>query len=151
MVEALLTELEKIDILRERMGLTYEEARVALQEAEGDVVKALAKMEKGQQGVTGELKDRSWDMWKDLRGKFRKLGHTRINIRHKEKTILSVSAPIGLALAYSIFRRPGLRMLGMVGLASAALGQYNLEVENTDDNFSGPVRRAYDETELGLN
>lgn len=150
MGEVVETELEKIDILRERMGLTYEDARKALHEAGGDVIRALADVEKGDQGMAEELKDRGQDMWKNLQKKVRKLGQTRINIKRREKTILSVSAPIGLALAYTVFRRPGLRVLGLVGLASAAVGQFNLEVENTGDDSSGSIKRAYDEAELGV-
>ena len=34
-------ELKKIDILKERANVTYEEARIALEEADGNLVEAL--------------------------------------------------------------------------------------------------------------
>jgi Flp pilus assembly protein TadB len=39
-------ELKKIDILKERANVTYEEARIALEEADGNLVEALIKLEK---------------------------------------------------------------------------------------------------------
>jgi cation transport ATPase len=39
-------ELKKIDILKERANVTYEEARIALAEADGNLVEALIKLEK---------------------------------------------------------------------------------------------------------
>jgi|GEM_PF-329560 len=39
-------ELKKIDILKERANVTYEEARQALEECEGNLVEALVKLEK---------------------------------------------------------------------------------------------------------
>ena len=43
-------ELEKIDILRSRFRIGYEDARKALSDASGDVVVALATVEKGRSG-----------------------------------------------------------------------------------------------------
>src|SRR5665648_1133021 len=38
MTEAIWTELEMLDVLRDRMGIGYEEARTALNLAKGDVI-----------------------------------------------------------------------------------------------------------------
>lgn len=138
MSEELWTELEKIDILRERMGLNYEQARTALVEARGDVVKALAFVEQGEKSVTEGLKREGGDLWQGLGHKFKRLNQTRVKVKRHEKTVFSVSAPIGLLLAYGVFRRPGLRMLGLVGLAAAAIKHYSLEVDPTEDVREDP-------------
>lgn len=39
-------ELEKVDILRKRLGATYEESKLALDEAEGDLLGALVVVER---------------------------------------------------------------------------------------------------------
>lgn len=44
------SELEKIDVLRSRFRMGYEDARKALAESSGDVVTALATLEKGRAG-----------------------------------------------------------------------------------------------------
>lgn len=127
MSEALWTELEKIDILRERMGLTYEEARLALEVAHGDVIQALANQEKEsndhEEGMGGQL-------WDGLKHQISRLGQTQVKLRRKDKTVLSVSAPLGIALAYTLWRRPGLRMLSLLGAAGAAMNHYELELDS---------------------
>jgi len=56
-------DLASVDLVRERMRCTYEEARNALHAAGGDVVTALASLEKSQSsgvdvaGMAGELMD----------------------------------------------------------------------------------------------
>ena len=143
------TALEKVDVLRERLGLNYEEARQALENAQGDLLKALADVEKAQAG--GEnFKERGQAMWDGLRERWQELNATRVNLKHDERTLLSVSAPMGLVIAYTLLRRPGLRMLGLLGIAAASLRHYTLEVESFTEFPAGNSRGYYDETELGV-
>lgn len=145
MSEVLWTELEKIDILRERMGLSYQEARSALEAAHGDVVLALANQEKEKsfedEGAGGQL-------WDELKHQMNRLNQKQVKVKRQDKTILSVSAPLGMALAYSIWRRPGLRMLGLLGAAAAAMKHYELEVdsigEEEEETILYPYREADD-------
>lgn len=165
----LWTELEKIDILRERMDLNYEQARTALMEAGGDVVKALGFVEQGEKNVIPGLAGEGRDLWQGLGTKFKQLNQTRVNVKRHEKTVFSVSAPIGLLLAFGVFRRPGLRVLGLAGLAAAAIRHYSLEVDSGGDGGENvektpehrrehtsvasipmSVRGNYDESELGV-
>ena len=44
-------DLEKLDAIRERLDVSYDEARKALVEADGDVVEALASLEKRQRDI----------------------------------------------------------------------------------------------------
>ena len=141
--EALWTELEKLDVLRERMGIGYEEARTALNLAQGDVVKALDDLEKAQNG-----KEQSWDftdrgqgIWESVKAGLADFNHTKVSLKKHDNTILSVSAPLGLALAYTIWRKPGLRMLALAGAVGAAINHFELEVANEvspydDDAFN---------------
>lgn len=133
MSETLWTELEKIDILRERMGLTYEEARLALEAAQGDVIQALANEEHENEwahldeGMGGQL-------WDGLKYQFSRLSKTQVKLRRQNKTVLSVSAPLGIAMAYTLWRRPGLRMLGLLGAAGAAMKHYELELDSVRED-----------------
>ena len=141
--EALWTELEKLDVLRERMGIGYEEARTALNLAHGDVVRALDDLEKAQ-----NEKEQSWDFSERGRGILDNVkaglvgfNHTKISLKKHDNTILSVSAPLGLALAYTIWSKPGLRMLAFAGAIGAAINHFELEVANEvspydDDAFN---------------
>ncbi|MDI6812431.1 MAG: DUF4342 domain-containing protein [Desulfitobacteriaceae bacterium] len=148
-IEGPWTELEKVDILRERMGLNYEEARKALEKAQGDLVKALADVEKGQSDLSDGFKERGQVMWEGMQEKWQRLNQTRVNLKREDRTLLSVSAPAGLAIAYTILRRPGLRMLGLMGIAAAALRHYTFEVESFETFPPTNLEDAYDEAELG--
>jgi cell division protein ZapA (FtsZ GTPase activity inhibitor) len=58
-------DLSKVDLVRERMRVTYDEARAALEQANGDVIAALAHLERSKQtsgatdliAVTADLLD----------------------------------------------------------------------------------------------
>ena len=150
MDEALRVELEKIDVLRERMGVGYEEARHALNAADGDVIKALAHLEKEQNRTTEEWRNRGREMWGGLKEKMEDLNQTRISLKRQDKTLFTVSAPLGLALAYTFWRRPGLRLLGLLGAAGAALNHYELEVESPDKSPTAARAQIFTETEIGI-
>lgn len=130
MSDALWSELEKIDVLRERMGIGYEEARAALNLAQGDLLKALDNLEKSRDEKTFESDwaDRGQDIWDNVRHRLGDFNRTKITLKKHDTTILSVSAPLGLALAYTIWRRPGLRMLALAGAVGAAMNHYEVEV-----------------------
>lgn len=153
MSEVPWTELEKIDILRERMGLTYEEARVALNAANGDVIQALANQEEEwshhDEGMGGQL-------WDGLKHQMNRLSQTQVKLKRQDKTVLSVSAPLGIAMAYTIWRRPGLRMLGLLGAAGAAMKHYELELDSIGEDeeefepfhYHAPQTVVYPETDV---
>lgn len=123
-------ELEKIETLRDRFDLTYEEAQRYLARANGDLLQALADCEREKRiedGLVGQ-------MWHDGKSKLSRFCQTQVKLKRKDKTILSVNAPLGLALAYGIWRRPGLRVLALVGAAAAAMRNYKLEIESIVDD-----------------
>lgn len=129
MSEPLWSELDKVDVLRERMGIGYEEARIALDLAHGDVVKALDDLEKAQKGEGREWKAKAQgcDTWDNVKSTMTNFSHSTISLKRHENTIVSVSAPLGLALAYTVWRKPGLRMLALLGAVGAAINHFELE------------------------
>ena len=143
MSEVLWTELEKIDILRERMGLSYEEARRALDAAHGDLIQALANQENDwapHEGMGGQL-------WGGLKHQMKRLSQTQVKLKRRDKTVLSVSAPLGLAVAYTIWRRPALRALGLLGVAGAAMKRYELELDSVgkhEKEFAEESEKEYE-------
>lgn len=135
MSEPLWTELEKMDVLRERMGIGYEEARTALNLAQGDVIKALDDLENAQkrQKPDWDFKDEGRDMWDGVKSTMVNISNSTITLKRHENTIVSLSAPLGLALAYTIWRKPGLRMLALVGAVGAAINHFELEVSSKQE------------------
>jgi len=135
MTDEVWTELEKLDVLRERMGLSYEEARNALKFSEGDLVKALAELEEAGQGVRPDFSflHQGNGLWDNVKSTMTTFGHSTVSLKRNDTTIASLSAPLGLALAYTIWRKPGLRLLGLVGAVAAAMNSFELEVATKDD------------------
>lgn len=135
MTEAIWTELEMLDVLRERMGIGYEEARMALNLAKGDVVKALDDLEKARadQRQGYDFGDQEDGVWDNIKSTISTFNHSTISLKRQENTILSLSAPLGLALAYTIWRKPSLRLLGLIGAVGAAMKNFELEVTTNDE------------------
>ncbi|MFZ3100968.1 MAG: DUF4342 domain-containing protein [Desulfitobacteriaceae bacterium] len=153
MSEVLWTELEKIDVLRERMGLGYEEARNSLHLAQGDIVKALADLEKAKHNDRDERRQRGREFLGGIQEKIGDLNHTKINLKHNNKTLFSVSAPLGLGLTLALMRlRPSLRLLGLVSVVGAVLAHCKLEVDNSakSTDKGDPREAIYSQTEMGI-
>ena len=129
------TELEKLDILRERMGIGYEEARTALNLAQGDLLKALDDLEKVRNGLGKDwhLEDHGQGILEGIKSTLSSISQSTISLKRHDNTIISLSAPLGLALAYTIWRKPGLRMLALLGAVGAAMNHFELEVSSKQD------------------
>ncbi|HEY8909845.1 MAG TPA: DUF4342 domain-containing protein [Desulfosporosinus sp.] len=151
MSEVLWTELEKMDVLRERMGIGYEEARTALNMAQGDLIKALDNLEKAQGLEEQEFNfaDRGHKIWESVRCKMGSFNNTTVSLKKHDNTIVTLSAPLGLALAYTIWRKPGLRLIALAGAVGAAINHFELEVASddksqyTDDAFNFKTDKEY--------
>ncbi len=129
-----MNELEKIDLIRERLKVSYGEANQALDEANGDVIKAIVKLETGQENedknentqqksykdiinVKGqELVSRVKDLLKE--------GNVNnITVKNDEKTLLEIPVTAGVA---SMLIFPYITILA--GFA-ALFKEYTLEID----------------------
>lgn len=128
------TELDKIDIIRERMGIGYEEARTALGLAQGDLLKALDDLERVRNGLgqDWQFEECGQGIFDSVKSTISSISHSTISLKRHDNTILSVSAPLGLALAYTIWRKPGWRMLALLGAVGAAMSHFELEVASKE-------------------
>lgn len=152
MSEEMWTELEKVDILCDRLNLSYEEARSALKKANGDVIQALANCEREKTLEAGTI----GKVWKGTKNQFNRLWQTQVKFKHNDRTVFSISAPIGIAIGYMVWRRPALRILGLAGAAMAVMQNYELELETAMDEdefepyYHASYPMAYPEGEIGL-
>lgn len=139
------SELEKIDIIRARTGVSYSEARQALDEAGGDVVQALIRLEEGNKhfcksmhGVSEEAVKRVKSLWK--RGQ-----KTRIKVKKDERTVFEVPATVGVLGLLGAAVSSELALLGVIGGAAAMTKNYKLEIdrgeqenEKSTETYFGP-------------
>jgi hypothetical protein len=114
-------ELEKIDILRERFHITYEEAQNALNATGGDLVAALVNLEKK---YPHENKPDLLSLGADIASEVKRLISggpiRRLKLRYGNKLISDTPVTLSAALAL------------VVGLAAVIINKLAIEVEKED-------------------
>ena len=135
--------LEKIDLVRERMNISYKEAREALDASNGDLVGALVHLEekkKVKRTVRVEKQTAAADQWKeevvtrgsDVIDKIKALlaegNATKIRIIHGGKIILEFPVTLGTA---GVILLP---QLAAIGAIAALFAQVTIEVEHPKKN-----------------
>ena len=123
--------LKKIDLLRERMGIGYQEAAELLRLTEGSVVDALVLAEARQRktGTTWEVRAR--DAAGKLREVLREGNITKVRISHKGREVLVFPVTAGVV---------GALIMPKLALAAAAvclLGRCRIEVDREASESGG--------------
>src|SRR3712207_925687 len=125
--------LEKIDIIRERTGVSYTDAKEALEKCEGNVVDTLVYLEqeinnktknKVEEMVTTKEEFKKWFI--DL---VEKGNATRIKVRKENKVI--VDMPVNAGIAAGIFSMIFPPLIG-IGLIVAMATKITIEVTKED-------------------
>ncbi len=126
--------LMKVDIIRERTGVSYEQAKQVLDMTGGDVVEALILLEKKEHD--DEQEGRRWTervqvQGNELVGKVKELvreGNVRrLVVKHENKTVLEVPLTLG---ALGAIVAPQLAALGAL---AALLTKCTIEIERVRD------------------
>ena len=80
-----MDELKKIDLLRERLGISYKEARDALEEAEGDVVQALVDLEKVHRNWDEKLEEKGREIMAYIKEIIKQGNVTKVRLKNRRK------------------------------------------------------------------
>jgi len=125
--------LEKVDQVRERTGVTYAEAKYALEVSNGDVLEAIIYIEniKEQDAeVNNKFKTESMDEFKNwLKDLINKGNVTRIRISKDEKEIVDVPVNAGIAAGVIAIIFPAI--LAFVVIAGVVT-QIKIEITKAD-------------------
>ncbi|MDI3298332.1 MAG: DUF4342 domain-containing protein [Bacillota bacterium] len=122
--------LRRIDLLRERTGISYRRAREVLEAAGGDVIEALVELERSEplwrervRQAAGELADR-------LRQVVRQGNATHVRLRQGERTLLSLPVTAGAlgALIWPV----AAGYLAAAGILAEAAGLVEIEIERRE-------------------
>ena len=123
--------LEKIDQVVERTGVTYEEARAALEEVGGDVLEAIIYLETSRKGFADNMSSNINDKKETIIGVLKELikkgNITRVIIRSEEKIVLDLPIYIG---AVGVFFAP---YVALIGATLAALNKYDIVIQTKED------------------
>jgi len=124
------TELDKIDILRKRLGLTYREAKKALDEAGGDVIEALIRYEEGKKSeVVEQIETWSSKILARIKDILQKGQATKIKIKKDGKTVAEIPATAGALGVLGILASTELAILAGISTVAALFNRYTLEIE----------------------
>lgn len=122
--------LEKIDIVRERTGVTYAEAKEALEACDCNVVDALIYIEKNKKSPMDNIyttKDEFLTWLKDI---INKGNVTRIKVKKDEKVLIDMPVNAGIAVgvvAYAIWAP-----IIAIGVVGAVVTKITIELTKSD-------------------
>ncbi|MGB9885377.1 MAG: DUF4342 domain-containing protein [Moorellales bacterium] len=124
-----MEELEKIEVLRNRLGVSYREAKQALDTHNGDLVAALIDLEQKQGRLSARLEACGREMLDRARGWLSRSNLTRVRLKKGDETVLEFPATVGMAgVAAMLFSAP-LAVAGALGAIAALANDYRLEVD----------------------
>lgn len=124
--------LEKLDIIRERTGVTYGEAKEALKVCDGDVVEALIFLEEGKKKDPSQVYT-TVEGFKDwLETIIQKGNVKRIRVRKDEKVIVDV--PLNAGVAASVIALVWTPIM-ILTVATAVVTKVTIEITNEDGSI----------------
>lgn len=115
--------LEKIDILRERANISYRRAYELLEQVDGDLVRALIRLEEEPHTWTERFQVSGSELVSRVRDLLREGNVNRITIRNRGRVLLDIPVTVG---AIGAVLMPYLAALGVV---AALATRCTIEVE----------------------
>ncbi len=123
--------LEKVDIIRERTGASYAEAKRALEACGGNVVDALIFIEEIQHNKTSPVYSSIDEFMNWLKDLISKGNVTRIKIKKDEKVVVDVPVNAGIAVGVIAAIWPPLMAISLITAVA-----FKVTVEITKDDGS---------------
>lgn len=125
--------LEKIDLVRERTGVSYAEARDILILCEGDVVEALIYIEnrnvKDKKDIVSEFTASAEEFKEWIKETIRKGNVTRIKVKKEGRTIVDVPVNAGISIGILTLISP---LLAAAGIFTAIITAVRIEITKND-------------------
>jgi hypothetical protein len=118
--------LEKIDQVRKRMNVNYEEAKMALDSVDWNVVEAIVKIEKEQQNRKEEFFVRGNELVEKVKELVKKGNVTKIRVKQDDKVLIEVPVTAGVVGAVLA------PQLAVIGAVAALVGKCAVEIERTN-------------------
>lgn len=134
------TELEKIDLLRNRADLSYSEAKKYLDEAGGDVVEALVLIEKEGKQRYEKIYSKGSELLERIKEIIRQGNVNKIRVKTGENVVLEIPVTAGVVGA---MLAPSLAIIGAV---AALATNCSIEVERAGRPEGGAEPPKKDET-----
>jgi len=124
-----MDELTKIDLLRERTGVGYKEAKEALDRSGGDVVQALIYIEDERIKLDDDLQQKGEKILKQVKEIIKKGNVTKIKLKKGNKTVFQFPVNVGALGMAGAIMSPTLALVAALGTVAALANKYTLEIE----------------------
>ncbi len=118
--------LEKVDILRSRANISYDEAVNYLRMADGDVVKALILIEKDEKNERKEIMAKGAQVFERVKEIIKKGNASKLKIKQDDKVIVEIPLTAGVV---GTLMAP---QLAVVGVVTALATNCSIEIEQRD-------------------
>jgi len=118
--------LEKIDQVVERTGVTYEQARDALNACDGDVIDAIIYLEKSHHSFVDSVNIKSNELIDTLKDLLKKGNITRVMVEKDGEVILNLPVTIG---AIGVIIAP---VMSLLGVGAAIVTKYTIKIVKED-------------------
>jgi hypothetical protein len=126
MEEISVENLEKIDVIRDRMNVNYEEAKKALESRNWDVVEALVLLEQEERNRKEEILVRGNELVEKIKEMARKGNVTRIRVKQDDKVLVEIPVTAGVVGALLA------PQLAIIGAVAALISKCTLEIERME-------------------
>lgn len=134
--------LEKLDILRQRTGVSYREAKEALERNNGNVIEALVELENTKKSSwTEEFSVRSSEVVDKVKEFIREGNVTMIRVKHEDRTLVEIPVTFGAIGAVV------LPQLAALGVLVAVFKRCTIEVVRKDEAVQEVRPEQEDEAE----
>lgn len=118
--------LEKIDLVRERTGISYAEANELLEKHDGDVVKAIMEAEESAKIEDSGITSKGDEILQKIKELIKEGNVTKISVKKDGEVIMNIPVNAG---AIGVIISP---FLGAVGLTAALVSKCKIEVTKAD-------------------
>lgn len=118
--------LDKVDLVRKRMNVSYEEAKIALESVNWDIVEAIVKLEKEQQNRREEIFVRGNELMEKFKDLVKKGNVTKIRIKQDDKVLVEVPVTAGVVGAVLA------PQLAVIGGVAALVSKCTVEIEKAN-------------------
>lgn len=138
-----MSELEKIDLIRTRLGVSYKEAKAALDAAGGDVVQALIHLEEREGRDPGRhIYEKGNEVFEQIKGLFQKNQGYRIKLKQGERTVTEFPASLGALGLLGALASSEIAVLGVLASVAGMANKYSLEIERVTGGAGNNVKNG---------
>lgn len=118
--------LGKIDLVRGRMNVSYEEAKVALESTNWDVVEAIVKIEQDEKSSKEQIFIRGSELVEKVKELVRTGNVNKLRVKQDDKVLVEIPITAGVVGALLA------PQLAIIGAVAALVSKCTVEIEKMD-------------------